>query len=396
MHVLHYLQDLRLDRGGVTRAVLDLCTHQARAGCDVTLATCDDRDVPAPWRRGGAGVPRVVVLPVPSRRGAFRSAVEPLVRAADALHLHVVWDLSQRTFVSLARAHRKPYVQSPHGMLADWSFAQKRWKKMAYMALWGRRLLVGASRIVLTAQGELDQSMKRHPSTPGAVIPLVFDLDPYRAQPTPDAARRALPLPSPEAPTVLYLSRLHFKKRPDLLLAAAGAVRASGGRFNLVFAGPCDPVYQRQLRDYARSEGVEGMTTFLGMVPEELKPSLYAACDLFVLPTSMENFGFVYFESLASGTPLVTTRGTDTWRELEASGGAKIISMIASDVPDGRVGGGNVAELAAVLGELISDRHRLRSMGRAGRAWVLKHMEPTAVVAQYLAMYKEAGEALRT
>jgi glycosyltransferase involved in cell wall biosynthesis len=339
----------------------------------------------------------VAVLPAPSRvrRAVFRNGVEPLVRAAEAVHLHVVWDLSQRTFVSLARAYGKPYVQSPHGMLADWSFAQKGWKKRAYMAVWGRRLLSGAYRIVLTAQGELDQSAKRHPRTPGAVIPLVFDLDPYRAQPTPDAARRALPLPSPDAPTMLYLSRLHFKKRPDLLIAAAGALRASGGRFNLVFAGPCDPSYERQLRDYARSQGVEGMTTFLGMVPEELKPSLYAACDLFVLPTSMENFGFVYFESLASGTPLVTTRGTDTWRELEASGGGRIVDMIASDVPDGRVGGGDVGELAAVLGELISDRERLRSMGRAGRAWVLEHMEPSVVVAQYLAMYKEAAEASR-
>src|SRR5690606_395076 len=147
-------------------------------------------------------------------------AMDGLVRAADVIHLHVVWDPSQLTVASLARAHGKPYLQSPHGMLADWSVVQKKLKKDLYWRLFGQRFIDGAAYVVLTAQGELAQTTKRHPRTPGVVIPLVFDLDPYRDAPTPDLARRTLNLPTPDVPSILYLSRLHYKKRPDLLLAA--------------------------------------------------------------------------------------------------------------------------------------------------------------------------------
>lgn len=394
MRILHYLQALRLKDGGVVRAVLDMCTYQARAGHQVTLATCDDADAPAEWRRGGVGVPRIALIgPAPRfpiGQGPFAARAEPLVRGTDVVHLHVVWDPSQLAIAKLARAYTKPYVQSPHGMMADWSVSQKRFKKSVFWSLFIRDFVDHAAFIVLTAQGELDQTAKRHPRTPGAVLPLVFDIDPYREQPTPELARRHLPLPPGDVPLIMYLSRLHYKKRPDLLLAAGARMRELGAKFRLILAGPCDAEYEAQLRAYAKRLGVEDLTTFLGMVPAEYKPSLYSAVDLFVLPTSMENFGFVYFEALASGTPVITTRGTDTWRELEASGGARIVDMIRSDVQEGQAGGGDIEELARTIEETIADRSGLKPMGAAGRAWVMRNLAPETVVERYIQMYQDA------
>lgn len=394
MRILHYLKAIRLEDGGVVRAVLDMCTYQAKAGHEVTLATCDGKDVPAEWKREGGGVPRVKMLPMPGRLAwmdrAFKTAAVEAVAAADAMHLHVLWDPAQLALAHAAVARGVPFVQSPHGMLADWSVRQKRLKKSLFYTSFGRRLLDRAAFVCTTAQGELDQSQKRHPHTPGRVIPLVFDLAPYRERPTPDLARKHLPLPSTERPTMLYLSRLHYKKRPDLLVAAARALRDMGHRFNIVFAGPLDREYKTGLMEYAKRIGVDDITTVLGMVPAEYKPSLFAACDVFVLPTSMENFGFVYFEALASGTPVITTKGTDTWHEIEASGGGRIVGMIRSDVADGGVGGGDVAELASAMAELIPDRKRMREMGEAGRRWVCEKLDPDVVVGQYIALYEEA------
>jgi glycosyltransferase involved in cell wall biosynthesis len=383
MRITHYLQAIRLEDGGVVRAVLDMCTYQARAGHDVTLLTCDPKD--APWTPGQVRSPRVVTVARPSRLAwrdkAFAAAVEPHVKASDVLHLHVVWDPSQIAVARAARSHGVPYVQSPHGMLADWSVVQKKLKKDLFYRLLLRKLLDGASFVVTTAQGELDQTQKRHPRTPGVVIPLVFDIDPYRQLSGPEPARRGLPLPSPEKPSLLYLSRLHYKKRPDLLIKAARPLRDMGIEFNVVMAGPCDPAYEAELRETARALKVDDITTFLGMVPAALKPSLFEACDLFVLPTSMENFGFVYFESLACQTPLVTTKGTDTWRELIASGGGRIVELIPGD---------DVSELAATIASLLEDRAKLKPMGVAGRRWVLENLEPARVVKQYIDMYQRA------
>jgi glycosyltransferase involved in cell wall biosynthesis len=388
MRITHYLQAVRLEDGGVVRAVLDMCTYQARAGHEVTLITCETRDVP--WKTGEPATPRVVTVPKPSRLAwrdkAFAAAVEPHVRASEVLHLHVVWDPSQIAVARAARAHGVPYVQSPHGMLADWSVVQKRVKKDVFYRLLLRKLLDHAAFVVTTAQGELDQTQKRHPNTPGVVIPLVFDIDPYRALSGPEPARRGLPLPSPENPSLLYLSRLHYKKRPDLLIKAARPLRDMGLEFSVVMAGPCDPAYEAELRGTARALKVDDITTFLGMVPAALKPSLFEACDLFVLPTSMENFGFVYFESLSCETPLVTTKGTDTWRELIASGGARIVELIPGD---------DVSELAATVALLLEDRSKLKPMGRSGRRWVLENLEPAHVVKQYIDMYQRAIDGKR-
>lgn len=399
MRILHYIKQIRLEDGGVVRAVLDMALWQARAGHDVTLATSDDTHIPKPWRAGPPTHPRIVKLPVPGalawRDASFRAAVDPLVKNTDAVHLHVIYDLAQIPIAAACKAHGKPYVQSPHGMLADWSVVQKKFKKDVYMRLFGRKLIDEATFIVLTAQGEIDQSAKRHPKTPGVVIPLVFDTDPYRECPTPDLARANLKLPSTDKPSILYLSRLHYKKRPDLLLTAAKSMRDAGHAFNIVIAGPSDPVYDAKLKAYAKQLKVDDITTFLGMVPAEFKPSLFNACDLFCLPTSMENFGFVYYEALACATPLVTTKGTDTWPELQASGGGSIVNMIRSDVPDAEVGGGDVTELAATLARLITDRPRLKPSGLAARNWIMTQMDPHVITARYIDMYQRAIESVR-
>jgi glycosyltransferase involved in cell wall biosynthesis len=389
MRIAHYLKKIRLEDGGVVRAVLDMCMYQARAGHDVTLITCDDHDVPQPWKDRQPGTPRIARIDQPRKLAwldrRFAQQLRPLIQQIDVLHLHVVWDPSQIPIARVAQELGRPYVQSPHGMLADWSVLQKKLRKDIYYSLFARKLLEGAAFVVTTAQGELDQTQKRHPSTPGVAIPLVFDLAPYRHLEGPEPARQNLKLPSPEVPSLIYLSRLHYKKRPDLLIEAARPLRDRGLAFNVVMAGPSDEGYEAQLRNLACERKVDDITTFLGMVPARYKASLFEACDLFVLPTSMENFGFVYFEALACETPLVTTKGTDTWKELMQSGGGHIVERID----------GSIDELVGKIADLLANRDAIKPMGRAGRQWVLENLEPDIIVARYIAMYEEAVRGTR-
>ena len=57
-----------------------------------------------------------------------------------------------------------------------------------------------------------------------------------------------------------------------------------------------------------REHRLENRVHFLGMVRGRLKLSLYQAADLFLLPTHMENWSLVQTESMACGTPVITTR----------------------------------------------------------------------------------------
>ena len=108
-----------------------------------------------------------------------------------------------------------------------------------------------------------------------------------------------------------------------------------------------------------------------------MKTSLYELADVFSGPTSQENFGFVFPEALACGTPVITTAGVDIHPELTASGGAVITERTA-------------AAFADATQELLEDPGRRATMGEAGRAWVFKDLDPQAVAARYERLYDAA------
>lgn len=382
MRVVHYLRQIRLEQGGVVRAVLDICAVLAKAGHDVTLLCCDDTDVPAPWRSGAPGLPRVRKIDPPARpmaafSGSQLGAITQILRGCDVVHLHAVWHASNLQIARRCRGARIPYVLSIHGMLDDWSMSQRSVKKRLFMALGARSMLNRASFVHCTAQAELDQSRKWYPSGRGVVIPLVFDLTPFRAMPGPEIARAAFPSLRDERPNILFISRLHYKKGVEHLIRAARILADRGSPVSLQIAGSGDNAYEQRLRALTTELALEPTTTFLGMVTGDTKISLYQAAEAVVLPTSQENFGFVVFEAMAAGAPLITTAGVDTWPEVKSSGGGLIVDQ-------------DPVKIADAIAQLLADPERRQSMGRAGRAWVLRELDPDRVVERFVQMYRQA------
>lgn len=388
MRIVHYMPTLRLADGGVVRAVMDLCGGLAAGGRDVVLLTCDDSDVPQAWKAGGPNVPRIVKVARPSRPGGFFSGaqmaeIEEHLRGAAVLHLHAMWTTSNPQLAKAARRLGVPYVLSVHGMLDDWCMEQKKLKKAVYMTLMARSMLDHAASIHCTAEFELAQAKKHFDTTrvKGVVIPLVFDLSGFANLPGESIAREKYNLPDDSVPTLLFLSRIHVKKGVDVLLRAAAELAKRGKAFRLAIAGTGDPAYEHEMKSLASSLGLSGeRAAFVGLVTGDAKVSLYQAADVLLIPTSQENFGFVFVESMAAGTPLVTTKGVDTWPELEASGGATII-------------GRDPVEWADTIERLTRDREKLRESGRRGRAWALANLDSERTLARFVEMYEAAAVA---
>ena len=116
------------------------------------------------------------------------------------------------------------------------------------------------------------------------------------------------------------------------------------------------------------------------MVRGDTKLSLYNACDVFVLPTSQENFGIVLAEAMACGLPTVTTHGVDIAVELHRYGAA-----IVSDVADG-----DEQELTNAIQGLLDDPNPAESAAQA-RAGILDWLDPQRVIDGYVALYREAA-----
>lgn len=382
MKILHYLPRISIAEGGVTRAVLDMTAALAQIGEDVALLTYSDEDVPSEWASQD-NAPRVEVLDAPAgMAGLFTrnqmAQIAPRLAGADVVHLHAPWTLSNRQFASACRASGTPYVLSVHGMLDDWSMSQRRLKKKLYLALGGRAMLEQAAAVHCTAAFEQEQAEKWFPNGRGVTIPLVFDVEPFAG----DIDTTKSPGPAKgDRPRLLFLSRVHEKKGLDRLLRAAAILAMNGQPTDVLIAGTGEPAYEREMQELAKQLGLAEHAHFLGLVTGEAKTALYASADLFVLPTSQENFGFVCPEALACGTPVVTTKGVDIWPELQDSGGAEI----AENTPEG---------VAAVVGALLNHPERITEMGRRGREWVHGRFAGDRVARDYQALYAEiAGGA---
>ena len=101
---------------------------------------------------------------------------------------------------------------------------------------------------------------------------------------------------------------------------------------------------------------------FLGYVPADELPALYAACDIFAMPSralsqrdGIEGFGIVFLEAAAASKPVVGGR----------SGG--IPEAVHDGVTGRLVDPDDVDQLAEVLIDLLRDRDLAARLGTNGR-----------------------------
>jgi glycosyltransferase involved in cell wall biosynthesis len=371
---VHYLRRVRLRDGGVVRAVLDTCSLLADRGHTITLLTTDAKDAPPEWKAHSKKVPRLVCIPPPRLFGTLPIEAESALRTAQVLHLHTPWDVSNLSLARRARRLKLPYIVSTHGMLDDWSMRQKWLKKRFFLTIVGRRFLAAAECVHCTAMAELAQASRYLRTGCGIVAPCPIDLSDFMELPGPERALSEHPNLVVSSPRLLFLGRLHPKKRPDLVIEAAAKLQKEGRPCLVILAGPGEPAYVAQLRQIAVERGLNGLVVFTGMVNGPVKVSLLQVADAFVLPTSQENFGIALVESMAAGTPVITTRGVDIWKELQ-SAGAIIVEQDSTAI-------------ASAIRSLITDRPKAVCLGRQGRAWAMRELNAETVVEYYERMYQ--------
>lgn len=378
MVILQFIKAVDFRGGGPPRAVVDLSGVLQSRGHNVILATTVARDVPAEWR-GDQG-PEVICLPQcvgPFRRlpHAGTRRLEEAIKRSDLVHLHGVWEPANLQVASICQAFAKPYVVSLRGMLDDWSMNQHPLRKRFYLAVVGRAWLERAAVVHCTADAELEQSRKWFPGGRGKVVPNLMDLHPYEQAPTPEEARAFWPELQSASFTVLFLSRIHEKKGIEHLLHSVATAARRIPDIRLIIAGSGRPSYIERLQGIAKAIGIADQTSWVNAVDGSLKRSLYAAADLMAIPTSQENFGFVFFECLASGTPVLTTDLVDTKTELLRSGGAVIAPQTAYS-------------FASVIEEFATGCRDSAAMGAAGREWTMRELATDCVVNQFEILFE--------
>jgi glycosyltransferase involved in cell wall biosynthesis len=130
-----------------------------------------------------------------------------------------------------------------------------------------------------------------------------------RIRVTPLAASEAFkPVPvQPENPYFLYVGNLEPRKNLERLIDAFAQMPVKD--YQLVIAG--NRWYQGDAAEAkARSLGLNGRVKFLGYVPRADLPALFSGATAFVYPSLLEGFGLPILESMACGTPVITSNNS--------------------------------------------------------------------------------------
>lgn len=204
-------------------------------------------------------------------------------------------------------SQRKGYkvILTPHGMLEPWIMKRNYWtKKIPALLLYQKAAIKRADCIHATAESEKQNILKLGYNKKIEVIANGIDVDNIKIK---DNWKRNK--------NILFLSRIHVKKGIEFLLEAASSLKSQLEGYTITIAGEGEQTYISSLKSKTIELGIDKMVNFCGGVYGEKKWELYRKADVFVLPTYSENFGIVIAEALASGTPVITTKGTP-WNDL--------------------------------------------------------------------------------
>jgi glycosyltransferase involved in cell wall biosynthesis len=121
------------------------------------------------------------------------------------------------------------------------------------------------------------------------------------------ASRRRLGL-RPDVCYALFVGSMIERKRPVGLVEALARLQRRGLPAGAIFAGsgPLEHEIRHRASDL-------NDVHFLGFVNQERLPHIYAAADIFVLPSTRDPRGTVVNEAMAAGLPVVVTHGTGVW-----------------------------------------------------------------------------------
>ncbi|MCH4542017.1 glycoside hydrolase [Ochrobactrum sp. POC9] len=376
MNIVHVIGSFDPAKGGPQAVVVRLAAAQATLGHEVTIVSYSDDEVNRRAIRATATIPgfdkvRTLLLPMPDLRetlfgGAAAKAMQPLLRLADFVHLHGVWETNLLRASMFCRRYGVPYCICCCGMLDIWSMRQSAWKKKFAMTLGFRRMLDGAAFIHALNADEIELMRPLGLKPPSMIIPNGIFLNEVEGGETADIGL-------PKRPYVLFLSRLHYKKGLDILADAFRRVASLFPDVDLVVAGP-DGGAEDEFRERIRHYGLEARVHVTGGLygPAKITALKQSAC--FCLPSRQEGFSVAITEALACGVPVAITDGCHFPEVAEA--GAGVVCPL------------DPMAVASALERILEDPDRAARMGAAGAKLVRDNYTWPRIAHQTIAAYQ--------
>lgn len=385
MKILHIIPTLSSFSGGPAEVAINLVKELNALGAQAEILTTDDNgstrfDIPLGKELTEfRGVPTRFFPRINPRLKEFiisPSAVSWLntnMGKYDVLDIHYLFSFVPLVARSLARKKKIPYTVRTMGQLSPWALKQSSFKKDVFFALQERKNLEKADALHSTSKAE-EQDIRNF-GLKNKVINLPLGVRaPDKIADAAQILRKKYDIANDRF-VLLFLSRLHYKKRPELAIEVVKEMR---DRYNvhLILGGSGDATYERQLKQLVIKGGMADRVTFAGFVSGYEKELLLQGCDLFLLPSFSENFGIAVAEALAAGTPVVITPDVQI---------AEYVSMYDAGI----ITQGTTSAFTVAITSCFSDLNRMRDMQSNGLRLASEVFSWQAIAKQLLASYEE-------
>jgi glycosyltransferase involved in cell wall biosynthesis len=367
VHVLPYVSEDGAFGGPVAVAV-EQCRELARQGHHVVLIAGWDGEVD--FRVEGVDVRLFRARPIPGLGFsgllslALARALRRHVREFDMVHLHLGRHLIALAAADICRQARVPYVLQTHGMVIEDVRPQAR----LLDALSVRRVLRNARAVLALTDAESDALITV--SRGGATVVRVRN----------GVASNAIvrDYDAGRVPEVLFLARLHPRKRVLAFTETAALLQARGVHARFAVVGPDEGDREALLDFIDRHPGLP--LTYEGSIAPGHSAVRLAAADVYVLPSVREVFPMTVLESLSVGTPVVLTEDCGISAELRDAGAALVTD-------------GSPSAMADAVARLLESSTLRRSLTEGMRKSLAEDFGITAVATTLIEIYSESRAA---
>jgi glycosyltransferase involved in cell wall biosynthesis len=189
------------------------------------------------------------------------------------------------------------------------------------------------------------------------------------------AFERAQPLPllKDEGSIVVgVVARLDLQKGFEYLLRAARELCKMFPDLKIVIAG--EGPDRNRIEEMIQQYGLQSSVVLAGQ--QSNMPAVYAAMDIFVLPSLNEGLPMTVLEAMAASKPVIATR----------------VGAIPSVIRDGEngllVAPKDSEGLRNAVASLLNDPERRRQLGDQAHAWVSQNYTSEAMALKYREMYE--------
>ncbi|MDA9347795.1 glycosyltransferase [Porticoccaceae bacterium] len=235
---------------------------------------------------------------------------------ADVVHVQSIFSTPTVAALLYSSILKKPVVLSARGQLNSWCLANGS----RFKGVWLRVLIQPFVKNLTwhaTSEKEKSDILERYPRSEVQVIPNGVELNSSLSPTSLERCSFAKRFGGVEADVdkiVVSMARLDSVKGLDILINSFFHVLEAFPKAKLFIAGG-DNGEKENLSRLICDLGLTESVCLIGEIAGDDKLDFLANADLFVLPSHSENFGNVYIESLAAGTPIVASTNTP-WSEV--------------------------------------------------------------------------------